>query len=270
LRGWPDRAPGSGNVGRRIAASVYCGPVYTVIISLLIGSAAGAALGYWTTWAFGAIVGLVIAVAAFAITSRILAKRVEPHFLQAQKQIQAGAVKGALKSLEDLLPMARWQVLLKGQIYAQMGSLAYSQGDMDAAFEYLQKSSKRVADAQIFLAALHYRRKDYAGAKSVMESAIQYNKKQVMPYNVLAWMQLKEGESAQAVETLLRCEKVDKSSEATKDNLNRVQNGKKMNMKRFGMTWYALQLEKPPASMRQAPPGSPRAGFRQKKRGGKR
>ena len=49
-----------------------------------------------------------------------------------------------------------------------------------------------------------------------------------------------------------------------------MRDGKKMNMKRFGMTWYALQLEKPPASMRQAPPGQPRAGFRQKKRGGKR
>jgi tetratricopeptide (TPR) repeat protein len=247
--------------------------VYTVLISLLVGAAAGLAwtlLGLWKTWAFGIILGITLAVAVFAIVSRILAKRIEPHFLQAQKQIQAGAVKGALKSLEDLLPMARWQILLKGQIYAQMGSLAYSQGEMDRALEYLQKSSKRVADAQVFLAALRYRRKDYAGAKSVLESAIQYNKKQVLLYNVLAWMQLKEGESGQAVETLLRCEKVDKSSEASKDNLHRVQNGKKMNMKRFGMTWYALQLEKPPASMRQAPPGSPRAGFRQKKRGGKR
>ena len=66
------------------------------------------------------------------------------------------------------------------------------------------------------------------------------------------------------------CEKVDKKSEATKDNLNRLQNGKKMNMKRFGMSWYALKLENPPASMRQQPPGAPRPGFRQKRKGGKR
>ncbi len=247
--------------------------MYTILISLLIGAVAGVAwtlAGFWKTWAFGIILGLTVAVAAFAILSRILAKRVEPHFMQAQKQIQAGAVKGALKSLEDLLPMARWQILLKGQIYAQMGSLAYAQGDMDQALGYLQKSSKRVSDAQLFLAALYYRRKDYAAAKSTLDSAIQYSKKQVILYNVLAWMQIKEDERSQAVETLLRCEKVDKSSEATKDNLHRVQNGKRMNMKRFGMTWYALQLEKPPASMRQAPPGTPRAGFRQKKRGGKR
>ena len=84
--------------------------MYTVLLSVLFGAVAGALLGYWTTWAFGAILGVVAAVAAFAIASRILAKRVEPHFLQAQKQIQAGAVKGALKSLEDLLPMARWQI----------------------------------------------------------------------------------------------------------------------------------------------------------------
>ena len=72
------------------------------------------------------------------------------------------------------------------------------------------------------------------------------------------------------INTRLRCEKADKNSEATKDNLNRLQNGKKMNMKRFGMSWYALKLENPPASMRQQAPGAPRRGFRQKRKGGKR
>ncbi len=55
-----------------------------------------------------------------------------------------------------------------------------------------------------------------------------------------------------------------------KDNASRIQNGKKLNMKRFGMAWYALKLEVPPASMRQQAPGSPRRGFRQKRKGGKR
>ena len=120
------------------------------------------------------------------------------------------------------------------------------------------------------LAALYFRRKNADLAKKTLEEAIGYNKKQVLLYNVLAWMLVKEGNRTEAVEVLLRGEKADDSSEATKDNASRIQNGKKLNMKRFGMTWYALKLETPPASMRQQPPGAPRRGFRQKRKGGKR
>jgi tetratricopeptide (TPR) repeat protein len=238
-----------------------------------MGAAAGiiwTLLDLWKGWAMGIVLGITVAVISFIVISRILSKRIEPHFAQVQKQVQAGANQAAIQSLEDLMPLARWQILLKGQIHAQIGCLAYSMGNEKHALENLEKSSRRVSDAQLFLAALYYRRKEIDKAKKTLNEAIGYNKKQVILYNVLAWMLLKEGESGAAIEALLRCEKADKESEATKDNLSRIQNGKKMNMKRFGMSWYALQLEKPPASMRQAPPGMPRRGFRQKRKGGKR
>ena len=42
-----------------------------------------------------------------------------------------------------------------------------------------------------------------------------------------------------------------------------------MSMKSFGMPWYSLKLERPPASMAQMPPGV-RKGFRGKQRKQKR
>ena len=60
--------------------------------------------------------------------------------------------------------------------------------------------------------------------------------------------------------------KIEKNHEHTKDNLLRLKNGKKMNMKKFGMAWYGLQFEKLPASMRQQQAPTARKGFRQRRR----
>jgi tetratricopeptide (TPR) repeat protein len=225
-------------------------PLYTALVSLLIGAAAGGAwtvLDLWKGWAMGIVLLFLVFFLSFFIISRMLASRLEP-----------------------MLPMARWQIMLKGQIYAQMGCLQYTVGDDKDALVSLGKAARRSAEAQLFLGALHYRNKSIDKTKKVLEDAIAFNKKQVLLYNVLAWVLLKQGDRKEATEVLLRCEKADKDSEATKDNLNRLQNGKKMNMKRFGMGWYALKLEKPPVSLRQTAPGQPRPGFRQKRKGGMR
>jgi tetratricopeptide (TPR) repeat protein len=247
--------------------------VYSALVSILIGAIAGGvwtAFGLWKGWAMGIVLFVLVSFLAFFIISRILSKKLEPRFLAAQKQIQAGATQAAVQTLEGLLPMARWQIMLKGQIYAQMGCLQYTLGEDKAARVSLGKAARRSSEAQLFLAALQVRGKDIEQAKKTIEEAISFNKKQVILYNVLAWILLRDGDRPQAIAALLRSEKADKDSEATKDNLNRLQNGKKMNMKRFGMSWYALKLENPPASMRQQPPGAPRRGFRQKRKGGKR
>lgn len=244
--------------------------MYTILVALGVGVVAGAIwtlLGLWKTWAFGIVLGVVVAVAAFAILSRRTAKRIEPRFEQIQRQIQGGNTKLALKALEDMLPLAKWQVLLKGQLYAQLGSLCFTVGDNVKALEYLEKASPRLADGQLFLASLHYRKNDSEKAKQIIDTAIRYNKKQLILYNVYAWLLNKEGNRDGAIEQLLRGLKVEKSNETTKDNLQRLQNGKKMNMKKFGMTWYGLQFEKLPASMRQGQQVmTGRKGFRQKPR----
>ena len=244
--------------------------MYTILVALGVGVVAGAIwtlLGLWKTWAFGIVLGLVVFAATFVLLSRRIAKRVEPVFEQVQRQIQGGNARLALKTLEEMLPLSRWQILLEGQLYAQMGSLSFTTGDEARALEYLQKASPRLADGQLFLASLYYRRGDVEKAKEVLDTAIRYNKKQVMLYNVYAWLLSKEGDREGAIAQLLRCLEIEKTNETTRDNLDRVQNGKKMNMKRFGMSWYGLQFEKLPAAMRQGGQAMMgRKGFRQKPR----
>jgi tetratricopeptide (TPR) repeat protein len=242
--------------------------VYTIIISVLAGIVIGTVytlLGLWKTWAMGIILGTLGALGCFMILSRVLARRFEPAFLQAQKQIQSGANQLALHTLESLLPLGRWQIMLTGQIYAQMGLLAYAMEKEDQAKAFLEKAALRAPDARLALAAIQFRRKQYDEAFETLDVALRANKKQVLLYNVYAYMLYKQGKREEAQKQLQKCLKIEPSNESTKDNLSRLQNDKKLNMKRFGIQWYGLKLEKMPASMRQYGPGMHR-GMRQKQR----
>ena len=76
--------------------------MYSILISLLVGALVGALytlLGFWKTWAMGIILGVVLGLATFVLISRILAKRFEPRFMHAQKQLQSGATALAMQTL---------------------------------------------------------------------------------------------------------------------------------------------------------------------------
>jgi len=247
--------------------------VYSILVSIAVGIVVGVAYtlaGFWKTWAMGIILGVLTALVVFILISRRLAKRFEPRFLQAQKQIQSGANQLALKTLEELLPLSRWQVMLKGQIYAQMGLLCYGMENEDKALGYLEKSALRAPDARMALATIHFRKKAYDKAGETMETAIKANKKQLILYGVYAYMLEKQGKREAAIVQLQRCLKVEPSNEIAKDNLLRLQNNRKMNMKKYGVQWYGLKLEKPPAAMRQQPPGMRGMRPRQKQKRQKR
>ena len=114
-------------------------------------------------------------------------------------------------------------------------------------------------------AALNYRKGRKEQAYEALDTSIRAQKKQIMPYHVWAWMLFKDGDKDKALDKLLAAEKVEKSNESTQENLDRLRNGKKLNMKRFGMAWFGLQLEKPPAQYRAAAGQTARKGFRQRK-----
>jgi len=241
--------------------------MYTILISMLIGAATGGvwtALELWKGWQMGIVLFVLVSLVSFIVISRIMAKRVEAPFMAIQKQIQAGQTQLAIAALEDMMPLSRWQVLLKGQLHAQIGLLAFAAGDEQRALEHLPKAGLRATEAKLAHASLEYRRGRKAQALEAVDTAIRANKKQIMPYHVYAWMLAKDGDREGAINKLVQAEKVEKSNESTQENLARLRNGKKLNMKRFGMAWFGLQLEKPPAQYRGGQGMTGRKGFRQK------
>ncbi len=241
--------------------------MYTILISLLIGGASGAIwtlLELWKTWQMGLLLSVVVSLVAFVVLSRIMARRVEPRFAAIQKQIQSGQTQLAISQLEEMMPLSRWQVLLEGQLHAQIGLLAFASGDEKKASEHLARAGLRATEAKLAQAALEYRNGHKDKAREALDVAIRANKKQIMPYHVYAWMLAKDGDREAAINKLLAAQKVEKSNESTQENLDRLRNGKKLNMKRFGMAWFGLQLEKPPAQYRAGQGMAGRKGFRQK------
>jgi tetratricopeptide (TPR) repeat protein len=241
--------------------------MYTILIAILLGASSGGiwtALGLWKTWQMGIVLALLVSVLSFILLSRWMARRVEPQFLAIQKQIQAGQTQLAIGQLEGMLLLSRWQILLKGQVHAQIGMLAYASGDEGRAATHLAQSGIRATEARLTYAALEYRRGRKEQAKEILDVAIRATKKQILPYHVYAWMLVKDGDREAAIKKLLACQKVEKDNESTQDNLSRLQNGKKLSMKRFGIGWFGLQLEKPPAQLRAAQGMAGRKGFRQK------
>lgn len=241
--------------------------MYTILISMLIGATSGAVwtvLELWKTWQMGIVLFVLVSLVSFIVISRVMAKRIEPHFLAIQKQIEAGQIQIAISQLEAMMPLSRWQVLLRGQIHAQIGLLAYSSGDEKRAEEHLSKAGMRATEAKLAHAALEYRNGRKDRAREALDIAIRANKKQIMPYHVYAWMLAKDGDREAAINKLVEAEKAEKGNESTLENLGRLRNGKKLNMKRFGMAWFGLQLEKPPAQYRAGQGQAARKGFRQR------
>ena len=244
--------------------------MYSVLLSAAIGllvGFGGFALDWWH-WIWAILFSLVITVVAWILLARSIGKKLQPMMLRVQKQLEARMPDAAMQSLRDMLPHGKWMPLLEGQIYAQLGMIAYQHGRRYEAMEHLKKSSRRLPDGQIVLAVMQYKAGDKATAMQTLQVAGMVSKKHAMLHNVHAWLLAKEERVDEAIAVLSRYTKKDLTDEPSKDNLLRLQNGKKMSMKPFGIVWYTLGFETPPPEMGQMQPV--RKGFRTppKQRGG--
>lgn len=166
-------------------------------------------------------------------------------------------VQPAITSLRELLPMAAWIPLLKGQIHAQLGFLEYQRGDRDAAVDHLQQASRRSGEAKLLLASIRYKEGQKSEALAQLAETSRFARKHVLLHNVYAWLLNKEGRREEAIAVLNRLLAKDADANTSSNRL-RLQNGQKMDMSVFGTMWFALGLERLPANygaMRTAPKG---------------
>ena len=77
-------------------------------------------------------------------------------------------------------------------------------------------------------------------------------KKSGLYWSVRAYLLNQIGEREAAQQVLAKGVKAPEDPKL-KDNLQALQNGKKMKMKSYNMQWYQLHLEKPPMVMQQNP-----------------
>jgi predicted Zn-dependent protease len=232
--------------------------------SILLCAAIGLLLGFsgtmldWYGWGWAILFSVLIFAVAWILLARTMAKRLQPAMGRIQKQMEAGMLDAAMQSLQDLLPMGKWVPLLKGQVLAQMGMLAYHTGKKERALELLGGASLRAADAKLLQAAILYKNGDHKRAFEILQFAAAVNKKHALLHNTYAWMLSKHDRADEAQKVLAAFTKKDPTNAPTKDNLLRLQNRTRMTMQGFDMQWFALGLEQPPQAMgqmRRAPKG---------------
>jgi tetratricopeptide (TPR) repeat protein len=246
--------------------------VYSIYLSLGLALAIGSGSGVlgWG-WTISITLGFVAFLGTWIVIGRRFNKQIQPTMMKAQKLAESGQAVLALNAVETLLPLGDWIPMLKGQLYAQMGVLSLGARKEDQAILYLEKATNRAAEGKLCLACLYYKKGKFKEARRVLQAAQKLNRKHVLLHNVYAYLLKKEGDTEGAIAQLHLLLRKVPENEASQDNLSRLKNDKKMTMKSFGMHWYSLGLERPPASM--AMPGhmqqQPRKGFRQpsKKRG---
>lgn len=213
--------------------------------------------------------GPFFAIAAFIPTvmllSRKIGEKVRPFFDAAQQQAKAGNLPAAIESLEKAKAYKNWQLLLERQVNSEIGLLHYAQGKEKEAVDFLRRGYPKVSTGHLVLGAALYRDGGLEPAREALEQGIRFNKKSPVLYNVLAWLLSKEGKRDEAIAVLSRGLKADSADEGTIENLQRLQNDKKMTMKSFGDLWYMLKFETPrgyaPPNGMAMPPV--RKGFRQ-------
>jgi tetratricopeptide (TPR) repeat protein len=235
--------------------------VYLTLVSLAIAVVVALVglFGLDAGWFGSFLLGFAAFAASWILGARRLNKRLAPALQQVQRQIQAGHVQPALATLEGMLPLGRWMPLLTGQLHAQMGVLAWHAQQPERALAYLERAGRRAAEAQMLLASVRYREGKVDDALRILAQSEPLNRKHVLLHNLHAWLLNKQDRRDEAIAVLNRL-LAKQPNEIAKDNLLRLQNGQKMNMRAFDVAWYALGFERPPQHMGEM--RTARKGFR--------
>lgn len=227
---------------------------------LLISLAAGAVVGLALGLSFGAVAGLLPGLAVFVVLYFLLARKVakalEQGMLAVQKEIQRGQIDAGVRMLEALKhKVGKMQFFSRATLDGQIGSIYFMRKDFERAKPYLEKSFVRLWNAQVMLAVLYAKKKDFEAVDRVLERTAKYSPKQGLLWSTWAWLHWKAGHRERAVQILARGkDALDGKDEILNDNLLALQNDKKMKMKRYGEAWYQFHLEEHPV-LRQAQRG---------------
>ncbi|MCR9244201.1 MAG: hypothetical protein NXI31_04160 [bacterium] len=237
--------------------------MYSVLVCAafaLIVAFGGVALEFYA-WGWAILFSVVLFLVSWILLARRFGMKLQPAMARVQKQMEAGMFEPAMQSLEAMLPMAKWVPMLRGQLLANMGVLAYHGGNKERAVELLEGASVRAADARLMLACIHHKNGNPDRALEILALTSKVARKHPLLHNTYAWLLNKADKGGEAQAVLAAFLKKNDTNQATKDNLLRLQNRQRMSMQTFDMQWYALGLEQPPQAMGQV--RRARKGFRE-------
>lgn len=226
--------------------------MYAVLISLALAALVFSGLYFplGVGWVWSGLAGLTAGMGSFVGLAYWTNKKLEARMPDVEGALGAQKPEIAIKILEELRALDRWQPTAGLAIDGQIGTILYAhKQDMEAARPYLERTIQKNWYAKAMLGALHYRRKDDAAMRDVFEKAVKSNKKEAMLWAAYAWCLWKRRQTDEAIEVLRRADKAVPNHLGILSNLTALQSGHKMKMREFEPEWWALLLERPPAQV---------------------
>jgi len=214
---------------------IGAGATLTVLLILL--------LGFKLVWWGSLLISLAIFAAVYVVLVRITMKKVMSSMELAGKDLQAQRFEKAIRILKDTLRYGKWQIFVEGQIKSQIGTIYYVKRDFSNAFPYLEQSFFKNWVSMAMLAICYMKRQKKDKMISTFEKAIQWSAKEPLLWNVYAYCLIECGEPTKAREALEKGLKKLPNDAQLKENLESLNQGKKMKMRSYGDLWFQFHLE---------------------------
>ena len=181
---------------------------------------------------------------AIFLLSRRTSRLVEAELRKLPQMLQARRIDEAKAHLDAVRQQyGRWQILLDGQLEAQVGMIDYIQMKFDEALPRLQKGTFQNWTAWAAIGCIHWRRDRREKAWEAFEKAASTAPKEAIVYAMWAQLLVKAGERNEAVAVLARGLEAMPDSDFLKGLHKRVANKKKVDVKSFPQTYYQFWPE---------------------------
>jgi tetratricopeptide (TPR) repeat protein len=220
--------------------------VLTIVVSLLSGLLVGGLLR--VSGAVHSIAGTILPAVAVTLVAAVLllrrlSGRIEPLVSEAQRHMQGGRRELALKSLRSGLWLGRWHPLIEGQLRTQIGVLEYAMGNVDTAISELSRASSRPWEGPAFLGCAHFKKRNEGPMVKAFERAVKVAPKEGLAWTLYAWCLNARGKKDEAVAILKRGLEKIPGDQRLQNNIELVQQGKKLKVAPYGDTWTAFGLD---------------------------
>ncbi len=237
--------------------------MFAIAAAVVAGLLAGGLVSLAFTWWAGILPAVVVGVAAYVLLVFRVNKQVQLAMGGVMQAVQKRDVDGAISMLQAVqLRFGPWAPFLGSQIDGQIGAIHFMKKEFDKARPRLERAFIRGWDSKLMLAILLSGALDpkklkkqeltLAPVDELMEKVVRFSPKQGLLWSTWAWLHWTNGDTPRALQILSRGkEKLADSDVHLGGNLLALQNEKKMKMKGYGETWYALHLEQHPMLMEQ-------------------
>lgn len=195
-------------------------------------------------WWGAILLALAVFAGLFVILTKTTMSKVTLALEIAGKDLQGQRFEKAIRELKDTLQKyGKWQVYVEGQLNSQIGMIYYMKRDFSNAFPYLQKSFFKNGAAMGMLAVSYMKRQKKDKMIETFEKTVQWNGKESLLWGLYAYCLNEIGDVSKAKEVLEKGLKKIPGDEPLKENLENLENGKKMKMRQYGDQWFQFHLE---------------------------